>query len=96
MRRLSIALIQLYRWCISPVLGRHCRFHPTCSAYALEAFRQQPFLRALKLTLSRIGKCHPWHPGGYDPVPTSPASACRADCDDPAPPRRSPHLSREI
>jgi putative membrane protein insertion efficiency factor len=62
-------LIHSYRWLISPWLARSCRFEPTCSRYALEALDQHGAVRGTYLALRRIGRCHPWHPGGYDPVP---------------------------
>jgi uncharacterized protein len=61
--------IQLYRWFLSPFLGRHCRFHPTCSAYALEAIDTHGAWRGLLLAVKRIGRCHPWGGAGFDPVP---------------------------
>jgi putative membrane protein insertion efficiency factor len=67
--RLALGLIRAYRIVLSPLFGQNCRFHPTCSAYALEAFEQHGFWRGLSLTLRRIGRCHPWHPGGIDEVP---------------------------
>lgn len=67
--RLAIGLIQLYRFAISPLIGPRCRFYPTCSEYGLESFRRFGFLRGLWLTLTRIGRCHPWNAGGLDPVP---------------------------
>ena len=67
--RLLIALIYGYRCCISPLLGERCRFYPSCSQYAIEALRTQSLPRGLWLILCRISRCHPWHAGGYDPVP---------------------------
>ena len=64
-----IALITCYRYCVSPFLGQHCRFHPSCSAYAQEAIAEHGAGRGTWLALRRLGKCHPWHPGGVDPVP---------------------------
>ncbi|MYE24151.1 MAG: membrane protein insertion efficiency factor YidD [Gammaproteobacteria bacterium] len=64
-----IALIQTYRLTLSPFFGMHCRFHPTCSAYALEAVRRFGALRGGWMAARRLGRCHPWHPGGLDPVP---------------------------
>jgi hypothetical protein len=61
--------IVAYRLALSPLLGPRCRFHPTCSAYALDALEQHGALRGLWLSIRRVGRCHPWHPGGYDPVP---------------------------
>lgn len=69
MNQVARALIRLYQLTVSPLLGARCRFHPSCSAYALEAFSRLPFGIALKLTIWRVGKCHPWHPGGVDMVP---------------------------
>ena len=63
-----LLLIRFYRLAISPLLGRACRFHPSCSEYALEAVTRHG-LHGVWLSARRIGRCHPWHPGGYDPVP---------------------------
>lgn len=69
MRGFLIRLIQGYQWFISPLLGPHCRFYPSCSQYAREAIALHGVARGLWLALCRIGRCHPWHPGGVDPVP---------------------------
>jgi hypothetical protein len=69
MRGALIGLIVLYRWFLSPLLGPSCRFHPTCSCYAQDSIRRHGALRGLWLAVARIARCHPWHPGGYDPVP---------------------------
>ena len=69
MRPLLIALITGYRWFISPLLGPNCRFYPTCSCYAQEAIQRHGALRGSWLAARRIGRCHPWNPGGFDPVP---------------------------
>jgi len=66
---LLIALVRVYRYAISPLFGRSCRFLPTCSEYAIEALQTHGLLRGIWLALRRIGRCHPWHAGGYDPVP---------------------------
>lgn len=72
MRKLLIGLIQLYRYTLSPFIGQHCRYSPTCSQYAIEAIRSHGCWRGSWLAIKRVGSCHPWHPGGYDPVPDSP------------------------
>ena len=69
MQTALIILVKTYRVAVSPMLGPRCRFHPTCSAYALEALRQFGAARGAWLAVRRIARCHPWHPGGYDPVP---------------------------
>ncbi|MBI5780065.1 MAG: membrane protein insertion efficiency factor YidD [Rhodocyclales bacterium] len=69
MRRLLIALIRGYQIAISPWLGRNCRFYPTCSQYTLEAIERHGALKGLWLGLRRVLRCHPFHPGGHDPVP---------------------------
>jgi hypothetical protein len=68
MKYIAIWLIKGYRLCISPLIGPTCRFTPTCSAYALEAFEKKPFWKALRLACIRLSKCHPWHEGGEDPL----------------------------
>ncbi|MDF7801506.1 membrane protein insertion efficiency factor YidD [Pontiellaceae bacterium B1224] len=65
----GIFLIKGYQKIISPYLGQRCRFHPTCSNYCIEALRQHGMVCGLWLGVKRISKCHPFHPGGVDPVP---------------------------
>jgi putative membrane protein insertion efficiency factor len=67
--RVLMVLITGYRRFISPLLGPHCRFAPSCSAYALEALRVHGALRGTWLALRRLARCHPFNPGGFDPVP---------------------------
>ncbi|BDG61869.1 membrane protein insertion efficiency factor YidD [Caldinitratiruptor microaerophilus] len=70
MRRLVTALIRFYQVAVSPLKGGPtCRFYPSCSAYAIEAVERHGVLRGGYLTVRRVAKCHPLHPGGYDPVP---------------------------
>ena len=69
MKQIAILLIRFYQKCISPLFPPHCRFYPTCSQYALEAVEKYGFLRGGFLAVKRILKCHPYHKGGYDPVP---------------------------
>ena len=63
------ALIRAYQRWLSPLLGAHCRFHPTCSSYALEAVGRYGVLRGSWMGVKRIARCHPWNAGGVDPVP---------------------------
>lgn len=69
MKTLLVALLRAYQYAISPLLGRNCRFVPTCSEYAVEAVKKYGAARGGWLGLKRVCRCHPWHPGGYDPVP---------------------------
>lgn len=76
--------IRIYRWILSPLLhallggaGCGCRFHPSCSAYALEALGSHGAARGSLLGLRRLLKCHPWHEGGIDPVPTANVEALK-------------------
>jgi putative membrane protein insertion efficiency factor len=69
MRRLVGGFIRIYQLAISPLLGPRCRFHPTCSDYAREAILRHGVVRGVSLGVQRLGRCHPWHPGGVDPVP---------------------------
>lgn len=64
-----IALVKIYQYAISPMLGRSCRFDPTCSEYAVLALQRYGAIKGIWLAARRVGRCHPWHPGGYDPVP---------------------------
>ena len=69
MSTLLRGLIRAYQLTLSPLLGPRCRFYPSCSQYALEAVGQHGALRGSWLALRRLARCHPWHAGGYDPVP---------------------------
>lgn len=69
MRRAIITLIRIYRFLLSPWLGNHCRFHPTCSVYAETAIERFGVVRGSYLAIRRLLKCHPWHEGGLDSVP---------------------------
>nr|WP_305121453.1 membrane protein insertion efficiency factor YidD [Microbulbifer elongatus] len=66
---MAIKLIHLYRLIASPWVGNQCRFYPTCSCYAEQALKTHGFCKGGYLTLRRLIKCHPWHPGGLDHVP---------------------------
>lgn len=64
-----VGIIKLYQWFVSPLLGPRCRFYPSCSSYACEALGHHGVLRGSWLAVRRISRCHPFHPGGFDPVP---------------------------
>ena len=67
--RIVTVLIRLYQVFLSSSMAPHCRFTPSCSEYALQAFSEYGVLKGTILSLRRLGKCHPWHPGGVDPIP---------------------------
>ncbi|MCX7946439.1 MAG: membrane protein insertion efficiency factor YidD [Hydrogenophilus sp.] len=69
MVRLLIGCLRLYQWFFSPWLGRNCRFIPTCSEYMIESLQRYGVWRGGWMGLRRLLRCHPWHPGGFDPVP---------------------------
>jgi uncharacterized protein len=67
--KIAVMLIKLYQWTLSPYIGQHCRFTPTCSHYAIAAYTKYGVFKGTYLTTLRISRCHPWHAGGHDPVP---------------------------
>ncbi len=69
MKGMLLVLIRGYQYAISPLLGRNCRYLPTCSEYAAEAVTKYGAIKGGWLGVKRVCRCHPWHPGGYDPVP---------------------------
>jgi uncharacterized protein len=75
-----LAMIYAYRVTLSPLLGGHCRFHPTCSQYGLDAYRAHGPFRGTYLTVRRLARCHPLGGSGYDPVP-GPSGRARAGGD---------------
>lgn len=81
--------VTAYQWTLRPFIGAQCRFHPSCSHYALEALETHGALRGAWLSGRRILRCNPWHPGGYDPVPppTGGSASVRQPARPPATPR---------
>lgn len=69
MKPIALWLIRFYQRYISPLTGPTCRFQPTCSHYTYEAIEKYGFVKGMWLGIKRILRCHPFHPGGYDPVP---------------------------
>ena len=69
MKTIFLALIRAYQYLLRPMLGSNCRFYPSCSDYAREAIEKHGALRGLWLAVRRVARCHPYHPGGFDPVP---------------------------
>jgi putative membrane protein insertion efficiency factor len=67
--RFLLALIRLYQWALSPLLGRSCRYEPSCSRYTAQCITLHGAARGSWLGLKRIGRCHPFHAGGFDPPP---------------------------
>ncbi|HEY6932704.1 MAG TPA: membrane protein insertion efficiency factor YidD [Marmoricola sp.] len=77
LRYLLIGLLTGYRLLISPLYGQVCRYHPSCSTYALEAVKTHGSIKGSWLAVRRLVRCHPWAPGGYDPVPPAKSSMTR-------------------
>ena len=69
MKKVVMMLIRGYQLTLSALIGRQCRFYPSCSQYTLEAVDQHGVVKGVRLGIVRISKCHPFHPGGHDPVP---------------------------
>jgi putative membrane protein insertion efficiency factor len=72
LKKIFILPIRFYQYAISPLLGPKCRFQPTCSHYMVHAIEEWGVFKCVWMGLKRIGKCHPWGPHGYDPVPKNP------------------------
>jgi putative membrane protein insertion efficiency factor len=69
LKHLFLLLIRLYQGLLSPFLPNSCRFQPTCSEYAKQAFNKYGFFKGFRLAIRRISRCHPWGDSGFDPVP---------------------------
>jgi putative membrane protein insertion efficiency factor len=69
MTRILLIVIKAYQYLISPMLGPSCRYTPTCSEYSAQAVKKYGAIKGLWLSIKRVGRCHPWHDGGYDPLP---------------------------
>ena len=84
------ALIRIYQLTLSPFIGNQCRFHPSCSNYAMEAVEHHGALKGSWLALRRLGRCHPYHPGGFDPVPRRGKANCCTAAPEAAASARTP------
>lgn len=82
MKALLLLLLRIYKLCVSPFLGQNCRFYPSCSDYAAQAVSEHGALKGSALATKRLCKCHPWHPGGFDPVPGKPLESPSAGASD--------------
>lgn len=69
MKHAAMFLVRIYQWTLRPLVGQNCRFNPTCSDYSLQALAKHGFFYGSWLTIKRLCKCHPWHPGGNDEIP---------------------------
>ena len=69
MKTLLVLFVRIYQYTLRPLLGAHCRFYPSCSEYACDAIERHGAARGSWIALRRLSRCHPYHPGGYDPVP---------------------------
>ena len=74
----ALGLIKAYQYGIRPMLGQRCRFFPSCSEYTAEAIGEYGVIRGSTMGALRLAKCHPWHEGGYDPVPANTSAAARS------------------
>jgi putative membrane protein insertion efficiency factor len=74
-----ITLVRIYQWTLSPLLGKNCRFYPTCSSYMIQAIETHGIIKGLWLGTKRLVKCGPWHDGGIDPVPGTECPSCDHD-----------------
>ncbi|HIB84517.1 MAG TPA: membrane protein insertion efficiency factor YidD [Chromatiaceae bacterium] len=76
MQTLLLLLLKTYRYLLSPYVGMHCRFEPSCSCYATTAVEQYGAVKGVGLAIKRLGRCHPWAQGGFDPVPHDDGHRC--------------------
>ena len=83
---LLLGIFRAWQLFVSPLYGQTCRFYPSCSAYGVEAVRRHGAVRGAWLTARRLVRCHPWNPGGVDPVPPTGRTACADGPDESAPP----------
>lgn len=84
LKNTALALITIYQYTLRVFMGNRCRFYPSCSHYAKESLQLHGFVRGSELTIRRLARCHPWHHGGFDPVPGSPMGTQHdADHDSP-------------
>lgn len=85
---LLLGFFRTWQLLVSPLYGQTCRFYPSCSAYGVEAVRRHGAVRGAWLTARRLLRCHPWNPGGVDPVPPTGRTACSDGHDESVPPLR--------
>lgn len=96
MKWLLIGLVRGYQLVVSPYLGPTCRYYPSCSAYAIEALRVHGAIKGTWLAVRRLGRCHPWSPGGVDHVPPRRGRRDQEQCSSPSPSSQPATVGRPL